>query len=202
MVIPLCNITKVITSVTAENNFIIPAHSIMINKDQEISEGLETSRVSPSYEPNTMDCHRNALTYYDEGRIKYYKPDQTKTIILVTPDKIGFVTTEDKFICYAQVIITNRDQGRKLGPDISIIFTDHDSNIIGFHRNALFPDEGGNKVSNPDLDTASKHNLDITQCANYLFNDPFNIDLDTPSSNFSCKDYGTPTTPPKDRKES
>ena len=59
--------------------------------------------------------------------------------------------------------MTSRDQGRKLRLDIYRIFTDHNSNITGHHRNTLLPDEGSNKVSKTDLDTASKPNLDITQ---------------------------------------
>ena len=56
-------------------------------------------------------------------------------------------------------------------------------------------------VSKPGLDTDYKPNIDITQCANDLFNDPLNLNTNTPSYNFSCKDYGTHTTLPKDRKE-
>ena len=93
-----------------------------------------------------------------------------------------------------------RDQGRKLGLDISRAYTYYDSNVIGHHRKVLLPDEGSNNVSKPDLDNDSKPNIDITQCAKYLLNDPLNPN--SPSSNFSCKYYGTPKTLPKDMKES
>ena len=145
--IPFCNGTKFLTSVTTENKFIIPDHAIIINKDQKRNEGIETSKIYPSDETNPMDYHRNTLIYSDEWRSKDYKPDRTKNIILVTPDDIGFITPEDKFICHAQVIMTSRDQGRKLGLDISMIFIDHVSNIICRHRNALLPDEDSNNFS-------------------------------------------------------
>ena len=90
--------------------------------------------------------------------------------------------------------------GGELGPEISRIYTDRDSDITGRHRNALLPDEGGNKFYKLDIDTSSKINIDITHCSKYLFNDPLNQNLSTPSSNFAFKDYGTPTTLPKDRK--
>ena len=93
-------------------------------------------------------------------------------------------------------------QREKLGLDISSISTDNDSNIIGCHSNGLLTNEGRNKVSNPDLDTASKPDIDITKCTQYIYNNPLNLNLNTSSSNFSFRDYGTPTTPPKDRKES
>ena len=64
----------------------------------------------------------------------------------------------------------------------------------------LFPDERSNNDSDVDTDTASKPNLDITQCSKYLYNDPLNTNPNTPSSNFLCKYYGTPTKIPKDRK--
>ena len=88
-----------------------------------------------------------------------------------------------------------------MGLDISRIFTDHDFNIIGHHRNSLLPDEWINKVSNPDIDTASKPNFYITQCTKYLFNDPLNININTSSYNVVCKCYVTPTTLPKYRKK-
>ena len=56
-----------------------------------------------------------------------------------------------------------------------------------------------NNFYNSDLDTDSKPDLDITRCAKYLINDPLNINPNTPSSNFACKDYGTHRTLPKDR---
>ena len=80
-------------------------------------------------------------------------------------------TPEEIFVCHAQVIMTIRDQGSKLGLDILRVSTDYDSNIIGHYRNALPPDEGSNKVSNPDNYTASKPNLGTTQCAKYLLNE-------------------------------
>ena len=79
---------------------------------------------------------------------------------------------------------------------------DLDYNIIGCHKNALLPNEGINKISKPDIYTVSKLNIDITQCAKYIFNDPLNLNTNTPSYNFTCKDYGTHTTPPKNRKGS
>ena len=65
MMTPLCNETKLIAWVNTENIFFIPAPGIMINKDQEIKEVLETSRFSPSNEPYTMGCHSDTLLYYD-----------------------------------------------------------------------------------------------------------------------------------------
>ena len=121
--------------------------------------------MSQSDEPNTMECHSNILLYSDEGLIKASNTDHTKNIILVPPEKISFVSPEDKFVCNAQVIMAKRGQGRKLGLDTSRIFIDYDSNIIGRHRNTLLPVEGSNKVSKPGLDTASKYNLETTQCA-------------------------------------
>ena len=134
----------------------------------------------------------NTLLSSDEGRNNYSMPDHTK--------KVSLVTSENRFVCHTEGIMNSRDQGRKLGLDISRVSIDYNSNIIGHHNNMLIPDEGSNKVSKPDLDTASKPNLDITQCAKYLFNDPLNLNLSTPSSNFVCKYYGTPITPPKDSK--
>ena len=114
MVTPLCNDTKFINSVNTENKFIIPDHVIIINKDQDRKEGIETSRVYPSDEPNPMGCHRNTLPFSDEGKSKASKLDQTKKISLVTLENTIFVTPEDKFICHAQVIMTTRDQGEKM----------------------------------------------------------------------------------------
>ena len=88
-----------------------------------------------------------------------------------------------------------------MGLDKYRIYTDYDSSIIGLHRNYLLPDEGSNKVFKPDLDMASKPYLDIIKCNKYLFNDPFNININTPSSDFKFKYYGTPINLPKDRKE-
>ena len=110
MVTPYFNDNKFITSVNTENNFIIPAHGIIINKDQDRKDGLKIYRCFPSDEPNPMVCHR--LLYYGEGNIKASKPDHTKKICLVTLKKISVVTPEDKFFCHAQVIMTSRDQGR------------------------------------------------------------------------------------------
>ena len=104
MVTSLCNETRLITSFNTDNKFIRPAHASMINKDQEKKEGLETSKVSPSDEPNSMDYHSNTLLYPDEGRSKASNTDNT--------DKIRLVTPKDKFVCHAQVIMTIRDQGR------------------------------------------------------------------------------------------
>ena len=66
-----------------------------------------------------------------------------------------------------------------MGLDISRISTYHDSNIIGLRRNALLPDEGINKVSNPDIDMVFLNNIDITQCDKYLSNDTLNININT-----------------------
>ena len=136
----------------------------------------------------------NALLSSDEGRNNYSMPDHTK--------KVSLVTSENRFVCHTEGIMNSRYQGRKLGLDISRVSIDYNSNIIGHHNNMLIPDEGSNKVSKPDLDTASKPNLDITQCAKYLFNDPLNLNLSTPSSNFACKYYVTHTTLPKDSNQS
>ena len=57
-------------------------------------------------------------------------------------DNASLVTPEDKFVRHAQVIMISRDQGRKLGLDISRISPYRDSGITGFHRNAIFT-EGG-----------------------------------------------------------
>ena len=149
-----------------------------------------------------MGYHRNTLIHSDEGKSKVYNTDHNMKISLVTIDDIRLVTPEDRFVCHAQFIMTSRDQGRKLGLDISRIFTDHNFNIIGRHMNTLLPDEGSNKVSKPDLDVDSKHNIDITHFSKYLCNDPLNPNTNAPSSNCTCKDYVTHTTPPKDRKES
>ena len=101
---------------------------------------------------------------------------------LVTLEKISFVTPKYKFLCN-----TSRDQKRKLRVGISRISTDHDSNTIGRHRNALLPDYISNKVYKPDLDTEYKPYLDINNCTKYLFNDPFNINTNPSSYNLSCK---------------
>ena len=69
----------------------------------------------------------------------------------------------------------------------NMITTEYESDIIGCHRSEILPDEGSNKVSKPNLDTDSKPDLDITQCTNYLFNDPLNLNINTPSYNFSYK---------------
>ena len=81
------NGTKKIISVTTENNFSRLAHTIIINKDQGIKEGLEISMVYPSYEPNTMGYHRNTLIYSDEGRSKVSNTNHTKNIILVNSEE-------------------------------------------------------------------------------------------------------------------
>ena len=91
------------------------------------------------------------LLYSDEGRSKDSKPYHTTSISIVTPEKIRLDTTEGMFVCHAQWIMTCRDQGRKLGRDISRVSTYHDSNMIGHHRNVLPQDKGGNKVSKPDF---------------------------------------------------
>ena len=84
-----------------------------------------------------MCYHRNTLLYYDYMRIKSYNPDHTKKIRLVTPENISLVIPDEKFVCHVQVVTTSRYQERNLGLDISSISTDHDSNIIYCHRNAL-----------------------------------------------------------------
>ena len=138
-----------------------------------------------------MGHQRNTLLSSDEGINKAYNPDHIKNNSLVT--------TEDKFVCYAQVIMTIRDQGGKLVIGIYRIYKKYDSNIIGLHRNYLLPDEGSNKVSKPELDMASKPYIKIIKCAKYILNDPLNQYQHT-SSNFLCKYYGTPTTLTNDRK--
>ena len=85
-----------------------------------------------------------------------------------------------------------------MGLEISRISTNYDSNIICIHRNALLPDEGKNSFSRTDLDTSSKPDLDITQCARYLFNEPLHLNINTQSYNLVCKYYVTPTIIPKD----
>ena len=123
-----------------------------------------------------------------------FKPDHTKQISLVTP--------EDKFYCRYQLIITSRDQWRKVKLDISRVSTYYDSNILDRHRTAFLTNEGRNKAYNPDPDKDSTPDLDITQCTKKLFNDPLNLNIKPPSSNFSKKDNGTPIIPPKYRKGS
>ena len=86
-----------------------------------------------------MCYHTNTLMYYDEGGSKSSNSYHTK--------KITLVILEDKFVCHDQVIMTSKYQRRKLRLDIYRIYTYHDSDIIGCHRNALLPDEGINKVS-------------------------------------------------------
>ena len=71
-----------------------------------------------------------------------------------------------------------------MGLDISRISTYRDYNIIGYHRNVILPDEESNNFSKPGLDTTFKPNLDITQFAKYIFNDPLNLNPNTASSNF------------------
>ena len=100
-----------------------------------------------------MGKHRSTLISSEERINKYYKPDHTKKIILVTP--------KDRFVRNFQVIITNRDQGRKVGLDISRFFTDYDSNIIGNPHNTLLNDERWERAFNNDLDKAP--NLIFTQ---------------------------------------
>ena len=68
--------------------------------------------MSQSDEPNTMECHSNILLYSGEGRIKASNTDHTKNIILVPPEKISFVSPEEKFVCNDQVIMAKRGQGR------------------------------------------------------------------------------------------
>ena len=65
MVTPLCNENKLITSVATDNKFMSPVHAIIMNKDQNITEGLVTSRVSPSNDPNSMGYHSNTLLSSD-----------------------------------------------------------------------------------------------------------------------------------------
>ena len=77
----------------------------------------------------------------------------------------------------------------KLGLDIYRIITYYDFNIISHHRNALITDEGRNKVSNPDTYTYSKPDLYTTQCNKNPYNYPLSLNLNTPSSNFACKEY-------------
>ena len=59
--------------------------------------------------------------------------------------------------------MTIRNLGSKVELDISRVSTDYDYNSIVPQRNALLTDEGINEVSKPDLDTASKPDVVITQ---------------------------------------
>ena len=141
-----------------------------------------------------MGYQGNKLHSSDEGRSKYSKTKHTKNIILVNSEKIISITHKEKVVCHAQFIMNCRYQGRKLGLDISRVSTYYNSNIIGHQNNVLPSDEGSNKVSNTDIDMDSKPNISITQYAKYLFNETLNPNTNTPSSNFSHKDYGTPAT--------
>ena len=116
---------------------------------------------SPCDEPNFMGYHRNTLISSDKSRNKASNPYHTKDIRLVTPEKIVLFTPEENVCWRAQVIMTSRNQARKLGPEISRISTYHDSNIIACHRNVLLPDEGINEVSNTDPDTSFTPNNDF-----------------------------------------
>ena len=53
----------------------------------------------------------------------------------------------------------------------------------------------------PDLRTAYKPNVDTNNGDKYQLNDPLNKSINTPGSNFACKDYGTPINLPKDSKD-
>ena len=132
-----------------------------------------------------MGHHRNTLISSDERMNKASNTDHNK--------KIQYFNPEEKFVCHAQVLTNRMDQGRNLGIDISSISTDCDSNIIGCHGNALLTYEGRNKVSNPDTYTYSKPDLYTTQCNKNPYNYPLSLNLNTPSSNFACKDYVTST---------
>ena len=79
-----------------------------------------------------------------------------------------------------------------MGLDKYRIYTDYDSNIIVHHRKVLLSDEGSNKVSKTDLDMDSKPNPDMNQCSKYLFNDKLNLNRNTPSYHFACRDYVRP----------
>ena len=116
--------------------------------------------------------------------------------------KIISVNNPENFVCHIQVIMTNMDQGRKVGVDISRIYTDYDSNIIGPHMNTILTDEGRNKDSNTGLDKYSKPDIDTTKWSKFLLNDPLNLNINPPNCIFVQKYYGTPITLPKDRKES
>ena len=155
MMAPLCNENNKIFLVATENKCFSPAQVITINKGQGRKEGLEITEGSSSDEPNTMGCHRTTLLSSGKERNNDYMTDHTKKVRLVTP--------ESKFVFHAEVIMTSRYQGRKLGLDIFRISTYNDSDIIGHLRNTLLPDEGGNKVFKPDIDTASKPNIGITK---------------------------------------
>ena len=106
MVKSLCHDNNNIISFTTDKHIIIHDQIIMNNKYQGQKEELEITRVSSSYEPNTMVHQGYMLLSYDEGINKYSKPDHTKQIILVTP--------EGNFACHVQVIIANMDQGREV----------------------------------------------------------------------------------------
>ena len=136
-----------------------------------------------------MGHHKNTLLSSDERINKVSNTDHT--------DKIILVNTKDKFFCHFQFIMTSRYQGRKLVLDISRIFIDYDSNTISYHMNALLPGEGINKAYKHDIYMDYKPYLFITQFAKYLFNNPFNLNLNTPSSNLSCKGHVKSTTLPQ-----
>ena len=187
---PLCDDTNKIFLVTTNNKFLNPAHTITINKDQGIEERPELPTGSSSDKPNPMIYHRKKSLSSDKVSNKASNPDHTNKISLVTPD--------DTFSCYSQVITAIRNLGRKLELDISRVSTDYDYNIIGPHRNALFPDDGSNEVSKPVFDTASKPDLVITQCAKYLLNDPLNLNINNPGSCIACKYYVKHTALSKD----
>ena len=59
IVIPLCNDTKKIFSVTKENNFVNSSHAITIKKGNGRKEGIEINRVSSRDKHNTMIYHSN-----------------------------------------------------------------------------------------------------------------------------------------------
>ena len=65
--------------------------------------------------------------------------------------------------------MTRRDQWKK---------------FIGHHRYALLTDECSIKAYKPELNMTSKPNLDITQCAKYILNNPLNFILNSPSYDF------------------
>ena len=70
------------------------------------------------------------------------------------------------------------------------------------HRNFIQCDEGINKVYKSDIDMAYKPDIDINQCYEYQFNDPFNLNVYPPSYNFIYKYDVIPRNVPKYRKVS
>ena len=78
--------------------------------------------------------------------------------------------------------MTDMGYGRNGRLNISKASPRYDPNIMGKHRNSLFTDEGGNKDSKPDIDTA--------KWSKFLFNYPLKTKL--PDYNFARNEYVIP----------